>query len=881
MKSTKKINKIMGFLKFALPFIIVFPLFINAQETEQAQDTEELVVSGSFIPDAKRNTSEISAILDSSDIERAGDDNIAIALTRLAGLSLVRGKYVFVRGLGDRYSSASLNGLNLPSPEPLRRVVPLDLFPTSIIESSVVQKTYSADMPGEFGGGMVEIQTKAVPLDRIFEFSASSSYNSATSLKDDGLMYDGGENNFGYDDGIRSVPSSIQNAINSNLKLDRSNFSATQLANFGRNFENSRLWVIQSGEVPLDQSYSLTYGDSFDGSGGIFGGIGQTIGIPSATMGFMVTGGYKNSWDTQEGLRQTGDLQSQGGTVNVVVQNNKTFRSTTNDITAYAMAVLGVETDLSELKYTGLYIHKGSKEARILQGYDSSDSANVREDFLEFYERELTNHQLNFNKSFENGWNLNVGLGDGEAERDSPYERVAFYEDGDNDGVYLYDVNTGRNQTQFSMVEDETTNVVIDLEIPFGSSTFLRAGLESLENDRSAEVRSYRFLAAGGPLPRDGLDNRIDYIFADQNFDPNRLLVIENTASSSPAGYLGLLEVDSAYISVESEIGDNFEITAGIRQEDGLQQVNTFDLFTGIDSTIDKSIEEDYTLPSMTLTYLPEFDENLQIRLGLSQTIARPTFRELSPTLFIDVDTDSVIAGSLYLQNSEIDNIDLRTEYYFGLNQFLTAGIFYKEILNPIEETVNESGDLIITSYQNVPMAEITGFEIEYEQIFEAIRNSNNDLIVKFNYTDTDSEVIVNPGDTYINSLGTSVNAQNLLANGRDSRLQGQSDSIANFQIGLDNLQNQSEATLIVNYVSDRVRARGIDVLPDIIEEPPLLVDFTYSRVLSYSNYDLKLSLELRNLLDEEYYASMRNIAIYDQYDLGQSASLGFKVSFK
>ena len=871
MKSTKKINKIMSFLKFALPFIIVFPLFINAQEAD-----EELVVSGSFIPDAKRNTSEISAVLDSSSIERAGDDNIAIALTRLAGLSLVRGKYVYVRGLGDRYSSASLNGLNLPSPEPLKRVVPLDLFPTSIIESSVVQKTYSADMPGEFGGGMVEIKTKAVPLDRIFEFSASTGFNTATSLKDDGLMYDGGEDSLGYDNGIRSIPSGVQNAINNNLKLDRSNFNSTQLANFGREFENSALWVIQSGDVPLDESYSLTYGDSLDGLG-----IDQIINIPSATMGFMVTGGYKNSWDTQEGIRQTGDLQNVGGTVNVIVQNDKTFRSTTNDITAYAMAVLGVETDLSELKYTGLYIHKGSKEARILQGYDSSDSANVREDFTEFYERELTNHQLNFNKTFENGWNLNVGLSDGEAERDSPYERVVFYEDGNNDGVYLYDVNTGRNQTQFSMVEDQTTNVVIDLEIPFGSSTFLRAGVESLENDRSAEVRSYRFLAAGGPIPQDGLDNRIDYIFADQNFDPNRLLVIENTASSSPAGYLGLLEVDSTYISVESKIRDNFEITAGIRHEDGLQQVNTFDLFTGVDSTIDRSIEEDYLLPSMTLTYLPEFDENLQFRLGLSQTIARPTFRELSPTLFIDVDTDRVIAGSLYLQDSEIDNIDLRAEYYFGLNQFLTAGIFYKDILNPIEETVNESGDLIITSYQNVPSAEITGFEIEYEQIFEAIMDSNNDLIVKFNYTDTDSEVIVNPGDTYINNLGTSVNAQTLLANGRDTRLQGQSDTIANFQIGLDNLQDQSQATLIFNYVSDRVRARGVDVLPDIIEEPPLLVDFTYSRVLAYPDYDLKLSLELRNLLDEEYYASMRNVAIYDQYDLGQSASLGFKFSFK
>ncbi len=871
MKSTKTTNKIWVFLKFALPFIIVSPLFINAQEIE------EVVVSGSFIPDEKRDTSEISAILDSSEIERTGDDNIAIALTRLTGLSLVRGKYVYVRGLGDRYSSASLNGLNLPSPEPLRRVVPLDLFPTSIIESSVVQKTYSADMPGEFGGGIIEINTKAVPLDRILEFSASAGYNSATSLKDDGLMYDGGsDDSFGYDDGTRAIPDTIKRAINNNLKLDRSNFNSTQLANFGRDFENSKLWVLQSGDVPLDQSYSLTYGDSLDGLG-----IDKIIDDPSATMGFMFTAGLKSSWDTQEGIRQTGDLQNQGdGTVDVVVQNDKTFKSTSNDVTAYAMGVVGVETDSSEIKYTGLYIHKGTKEARILQGYDSSDSADVREDYLEFYERELINHQLNYNKTFENNWTLDVSLGDGRAERDSPYERVAFYEDGDEDGVYLYDVNTGRNQTQFSMVQDQNTNVVLDLEIPFGESTFLRTGVESVENDRSAEVRSFRFLAAGGPLPQDGLDNRIDYIFADQNFDPNRLLVIENTASSSPAGYLGLLEIDSAYISVESSIGDNFEFTAGVRQEEGLQQVNTYDLFSGVDSLIDKSIEEDYQLPSMTLTYLPEFDENLQIRLGASQTIARPTFRELSPTLFIDVDTDRVIAGSLYLENSEIDNIDLRLEYYFGFNQFFTAGIFSKEILNPIEETVNESGDLIITSYQNVPLAEINGFEIEYEQVFEAIMDSPNDLLVKFNYTETESEVIVNPGDTYINSIGTVVDAQSLLANGRDTRLQGQSDTIANFQIGLDNLQNQTQATLIVNYVSDRVRARGIDVLPDIIEKPPLLVDFAFSKIYSYPEFELKLSLELRNLLDEEYYASMRNIAIYDQYDLGTSASLGFKISF-
>lgn len=313
--------------------------------------------------------------------------------------------------------------------------------------------------------------------------------------------------------------------------------------------------------------------------------------------------------------------------------------------------------------------------------------------------------------------------------------------------------------------------------------------------------------------------------------------------------------------------------------------VNTYDVFEPVDANIEKVLDEDYMLPSFTLTYLPEFDENLQLRLGISQTIARPTFRELSPTLFIDVDTDRVIAGSLYLENSEIDNIDLRAEYYWGVNQFMTAGIFFKDISKPIEEVVNESGDLIVTSYQNVPGAELTGIEFEYERIFEDLLPNSSwgqskEFLLKFNITATESEVVYGANDTYINSQGASISAASLFANGRDTRLQGQSDLIGNIQFGWDDLQNGSQATLIVNYVSDRVRARGIDVLPDVIEEPPLLVDFVYSKEVDYIDSTLKLSLELRNLLDEEYYAAMASSVVYDQYNLGTSVSLGFKLSF-
>ena len=870
--------------KVAKNIFLTALLIITSSSLLQAQDVEEVVVQGSFIPDEKRDTSEISAILDSSEIERTGDDNIAVALTRLTGLSLVRGKYVYVRGLGERYSAATLNGLGLPSPEPLKRVVPLDLFPTQIVESSVVQKTYSADMPGEFGGGIIEINTKAVPDERVLSLSFSSGFNTATSLQD-GLLYDGGsDDELGYDDGTRNIPNFIQNAISLNKKLDRSNFTTFELANAGREFENSNLWVIQNGNVPLDSSVNLTFGNKLDTSN-----ISDIFNVDNLSIGYIATFGSRSSWDTKDGIRQTGDIQGQGdGTSTVIISNDKTFKSTSNDVTTYGMLVLGAETDYSELKYTGLKIHKGSKEARVLQGYDSSDSGNVREDFTEFFERELTNHQINYSTFFDNGMSLDIKGSVGEATREAPYERVVFYEDTNDLGYWRYDVNTGRNQTQFSYVNDEIDSFGFDLTLPItigDSDVELKIGSEVKQNYREAEVRSYRFLAEGGPIPTDGLDNRIDYIFADNNFDPSRLIVIENTAASSPAGYLGDLETKAFYISADAYLNENFRLAAGIRNEDGEQSVNTYDVFQPNDGSIEKLIDESYALPSFTLTYLPDFDENLQVRLGVSQTIARPTFRELSPTLFVDVDTDRVVAGSLYLENSEIDNIDLRFEYYWGLNQFATFGLFVKDIDKPIEEVVNESGDLIITSYQNVPSAELTGFEIEYERVFDELFTGfswadSKEFLLKINFTQTESEVVYGADDVYINSQGASVPASNLFLNGRDTRLQGQSDQIANLQFGFDDLQNGSSGTLIVNYVSDRVRARGIDVLPDVIEEPPLLVDFVYSRDISINNTDLSVSIEMRNLLDEEYYAAMANTAIYDQYELGRSISLGFKFNF-
>ena len=181
-----------------------------AQEVEtdtSDEDREVITVRYQYVPDDKRVTSEVSSFLDADDIAITGDSDIASALGRITGLSVSDGRFVIVRGLNERYSNTLINGSPLASPEPFRRAVPLDLFPTSLIENVLVQKTFSPQFPGEFGGGLLEIKTSSLPAESFLELSFSAAANTATSFTD-GLTYDGGDQDWlGFDDGTREWPS--------------------------------------------------------------------------------------------------------------------------------------------------------------------------------------------------------------------------------------------------------------------------------------------------------------------------------------------------------------------------------------------------------------------------------------------------------------------------------------------------------------------------------------------------------------------------------------------------------------------------------------------------------------------------------------------------
>lgn len=851
--------------------------------TAHAQETETddvIVVRYQFVPDDKRVTSEVSSFVSMEDFAVTGDGDIASALGRVTGLSVQDGRFVIVRGLNERYSNTLINGSPLASPEPFRRAVPLDLFPTALISNVLVQKTFSPRFPGEFGGGLVEIETSTLPDERFFEVSLGLSANTETSF-DTGLMHDGGNLDWtGFGNSTRDWPQGFENVFETQ-NIGPAEQDPITLATIGRGLENSKLWVVQEGDIPGDVSFSFDAGDRFD-----FDGF--SIGILGAV-------GYDNSWETRTGQR--GKARIANGQLSPRTLFDRV--QTTNTIETNAMAGVGFETGEHEVRALAFVLRSSDKDTQILAGRDDDRDADIRIDSTAWYERQVYTYQLSGDHTFDIGEGLNLEwrASTSDASREAPNGREAIYEDEDaGAGVDYRLLNSiDGNSITFSRVDDVTDDLGFDLALPvnlFGFDWEWSAGYSTMSKERTAFSREFGF---EGSIPADLAGSRIDYIFADQNILDSRFRLREVGGVLTPEAYRGELDVDAFYVGTDVELGPYLRAAVGVRFEDGEQTVDTFGFpieptDTGL---VETQISEDYVLPAATLTWT--FADNLQLRLGYSETITRPQFRELGFAEFFNTETDERFRGNPFLVNTEITNYDARLEYYFGRDQFITAGVFYKQLDNPIVEFILPEGETLATSFINGPEATLTGFELEYEQTF-ALGDffSGNfwqdaELFVKANYTFTDSEMTAGANDTVIvanPSAGQPVaaveNATGYITDGQT--LQGQSEHLANLQIGWE--EDSSRTAVLFNYTGERTRAlanvaRG---LPEVVEEPPFMIDLVHSRSFEMNDggvFDVRFAV--RNLLGEDYSASQSaggTELVVDSYDIGTTFSLSLKRTF-
>ncbi|MBA4760122.1 TonB-dependent receptor [Sphingosinicella sp.] len=845
---------------------------------------EVIVVQGRYIPEPLRATPEVISVLSAAEIARTGEGDIAGALQRVTGLSLVGGRFVYVRGLGERYSLALLNGLPLPSPEPLRRVVPLDIFPTDVIASSVVQKSYSANYPGEFGGGVINLTTAAIPEESFLKVGGSISGDSETTFER-GYTYYGSDTDWtGFDDGSRTTPANLKAAMNSgNLLVVGPNFSLDTMKGLTASLLNAPTTVVQrNDDIPLNGSLDFSGGLSFD--------------IGSDRFGVIAAFGWDNSWETRGGLQQQTiglSANSEGQDI-IKPDSNFRFLSTENRIVVHGLLGFGYEFGEHKLRWTNLYIRDTSKEARVQDGVDEINvgSDRLNKSYTNWFERQLIDTQFVGEFKFKDVA-LDVRGTYANTQREAPYERAFSYRYDEEIGDFLNDLRTGGQSATISfsdLSEDVWAGSAnVSWKLPTERDITLTAGYAYADTTRTSTRRDFAFLPEAS-LGLAVAQQRPDYLLSDYNIYTYDIVLTDRSGAAGVAKYDAGLEVHGGYVQAEIELMEFLNASIGVRYEDAKQFVNAIDLFgTGGGAGLSTRLANDYFLPAATITW--NFAEDMQLRIAASKTIARPQFRELAPQQYFDTESDRTFIGNSYLTDSELLNFEARYEWYMGRNERVSLAGFYKKIDKPIEAIATQQGQTFFTTFANAPEAQLYGAELEVQKYF-ALSDwlpgkffETRDLLIATNYTYTQSKIKVSAGDTTIptDTAGVPIAASLVFNDG--AKLTGQSDHIVNVQIGFEDSESLSQQTLMLTYASNRISNRfsyqGTPI--DFIEEPGLRLDFVARQGFTVAGRELEVKFEARNLTGENYeeFQEFNGTRVdRNTYDIGRSFSLGLSAKF-
>lgn len=823
----------------------------NIELTPAGLELPEFVVLEPYVEgslaafvEEKRTTSAVADILGAEQISRAGDSDAAGALRRVTGLTLVDGKYVYVRGLGERYSSVLFNGAQIPSPDPARRVVPLDLFPTEILQGVVIQKSFSAEMPGEFGGGTIQLRTKTMPESFFLKFSTSVGLEDGTSFED-GLRYRGGDRDWLGRDRTRALPEPIAAAIaefgrlrpatpfTPGLSPEQIQEAGRALAAIGFDTRTKRLGPDQSGTIGM--------GDSFN-----FGS--------DYRIGYLASVRLSHGWDNREEQRRLFSLD--GGELALSSERTRTKTERNTDFSTFLQVGLNIG-EHHQLSAVGALLRSTSDETREDLGFLQSNELLTRYTLLDWEENELFSRQLMGSHQFPRFSDLSVDwvYTRADAGREAPRSTEYRYDRLGEDSTepFRFSGSSDSNGTTFGNLADASESVDLNLKLPmsFGDRHALTVDLGGsyLRRDRDSAIRRFEFR----PSPRGFISNDPnvvfnppDIVFSPGNINPNGWLLQEVTRNTD--AYVARQALDAAYLTLDYTYADLLRLNLGLRREDNLQEVRTFNLVNPSQIASESRIESSDLLPSVSATWLINADS--QLRAIYAETVNRPDFRELSDAPYVDPQLDIETLGNPALLPASVKNYDLRYEYYFSSTETASVALFYKDFTDPIERTqLGGTGD--VASFFNVASGAVYGIELDWyrslgafdrwirplEQAWQGFaRVPWDDLYLGSNYARIKSSIDLTPETQ---GIATSL----------ERPLQGQSPYVFNVQLSWQPTESKREATLLYNVFGERISQVGINGRPDIYEQPVGQLDFVYGQSLGNG---FKTRLRLRNLLDPE-----------------------------
>ena len=850
------------------------------------QNIEEMVVLGRFIADEKRTTSEVSNVLDSEALSLLTDTSVGDALARVTGLSLVGGKYVYVRGLGERYSSTLLDGARISSPVPFQKTVPLAIVPNSIVRNLLVQKTFSPEYPGDFSGGVVMIRTKATPEENYLSAKVQIGGNSETT-GGDGLSYcGGGRDNWGFDDGTRNIPDNIK-------LISSEQFEDTpwpDSAGLGASFFN--FWHIREQDA-LKPNYT---GD---------GELGYRYDFNNGmSVGLLAAGKYSNDYNNRDKDYLRYEFTGvDGGSTQTVDYRQFTTRQTIN---WSGFLNLGIEFNNDHsLQVSQVILRQTDDETQQFRGFSSEDDVStgtrVVSYRLQWTENYIRSTQLKGEHYFDIGGldQLSVkwrAIG-GAATRDAPDTRTYTYAD-NSDGLEevvtpgrqaagdLRDVFQAPDRV-FSKLRDEIEEYGVDVNLPLllgGAEVDVKAGWSDYQRVRASRDRFFRFdltpsapdyVALMTPEQLFGLDNWGKGYLDARDFSAGAA----NAAGIFPFATSGE-DTSSFYGGFDARITPRIRAAVGVRYEETTLSADAFGGNT--EEGTNNAVSQDYkdTLPAASLTF--EFINDLQLRLAYAKTVNRPSLLEITGTTIRNPEDSNLYRGNVFVEPARLDNYDARLEWYFGAADSLSIGAFRKDFDNPIEIGKVQAQNDIYTWF-NGEEATLEGIEFELRKDLPfddwfGMGEPWNYFTLNLNFSLIDSQVTLfgegeSPSDV---PLTGSRQIARLFENERE--ISGQSDMLGNLILTYTNYDAGIEGSLAYNYTGERIVLVGAGNAPNIVEESRGQLDFLLRYTFFMFATDLELELKAKNILDDEVEWTQGDL-LYERYDPGVSYSLSLKAS--
>lgn len=880
--------------RLAIAIVASLPLYqaLAAEETSATDDfeIEEVVVkasrlkgTASAVIEERKNQAFIADILGAEQISRTGDSDAAGALRRMTGVTLVDGKFIYIRGLGERYSSTLLNGSAVPSPDPTRTVIPLDLFPATIIESLSVQKSYSASMPAHFGGGNVDIRLKTIPKD--FVFNIGGNLGSNTNNIGEGITYNGGDNDwYGKDDGTRAAPVDLQNLWKSHSSLNDLSQEENRMiaADLNRDYDP------YVKDVPLTTGLDVSLGNQYDYGDFVFG--------------FLTALSYDNEWQVSE--RYEGqDYTSNGDGIWSLVRGFDEIQTTEHSVRMAGMFNIGMEyTRNHRVDFSSTYLSDTRDQISDKLGNDEnnkqSEGLRLRDSEVIYEEREMIANQIRGTHNFPQLANLGLDwkYSDARSNRYAPgnistrYIISDGFDGSDPDGEFdLINESSLRKATTasrytFQDLDDRVENYGFNFSLPLmigAADVEFKAGGDFIEKSRDSIGRRIDM----NTLAFDDLDlaghqmNNIltDDVMLNQPLSGNRL-IIRDTSIDGDDYFSGQL-IDAYYGQADMMFSDQWRVTAGLRWEDYRQVVAPLDPATGqfdlppvptAEDLEELAYAENDLFSSLALTYM--LDTDVQFRASFAQTTIRPDIREVAPATYIDPLTGFPVGGTPSVVSTSINNYDLRWEWYLQTGENLSVGLFYKDMENPIESVQSPAQDgPPLIRIANAETGEVFGIEVEFLKDFDFLGSSDfisgENFFLSGNVTISESEIVIDT-QSVVEQTGVSTTITN-----STRRMTGHSPYVVNMNLGYDAPNGNHSATLVYNVFAERIIIAGIDGRDDSYEQPFHSLDFVYTY---YPTYSSTLKAKFKNLLNQSKELEFENTLLRSS-----TRGIGFELSYQ